>query len=116
MIGDASMYKNNPINPVVLVSKTKLGSMIVNNKKVNGAHEEMALNSLNVFLASVSWLEIVARAPVSDFLLSLYIACNSEEEVQAILMDINIAKDAQTMGSQVNQFVKASAPKLAVAK
>ena len=54
MIGDASMYKNNPINPVVLVSKTKLGSMIVNNKKVNGAHEEMALNSLNVFLASVS--------------------------------------------------------------
>ena len=90
--------------------------MIVNNKKANGEHEAIALNSLNVFLASVSWLDIVARAPVNDFLLSLYIACNSEEAVQATLMEINIAKDAQTIGSQVNQFVKASAPRLAEAK
>ena len=54
MIGDAKMYKNSPVNPDVLVSKTKLGSMIVNNKKANGAHEAIALNSLNVFLASAS--------------------------------------------------------------
>ena len=54
MIGDISMYSNNPVNPSVLVSKAKLGSIIVNNKKVKGAHEMIALNSLNVFLASAS--------------------------------------------------------------